>query len=111
MIGVVFRYEKKFTLEFTRDRKSMSTYVVEKGDKPKLLVKGAPENVLARCATVRVGGKTVKLTDKMRETIMQRVTEYVHPTCRKESCVLICSARLQIRDRSPDIAMSCDGGG
>lgn len=57
----------------------MSTYVVEKGGAPLLLVKGAPENVLERCSHARVGGKTVKLTKKMRTAILDRATECVSP--------------------------------
>ena len=38
--------EKKFTLEFSRDRKSMSSYCVPReGGEPKMFVKGAPEGM------------------------------------------------------------------
>ena len=36
--------DKRFTLEFSRDRKSMSCYCVPReGGEPKMFVKGAPE--------------------------------------------------------------------
>jgi len=55
-------WKKEFTLEFSRDRKSMSSYCVPKkverfGSTPKMFVKGAPEGVLDRCTHVRVGDK------------------------------------------------------
>ena len=59
------KYEKKFTMEFSRDRKSMSVYCVPIPPKtaqpdppaptPKLFVKGAPESILDRCTHARVG--------------------------------------------------------
>lgn len=57
------RVRKLATFEFTRDRKSMSVLVgsVEDDDSPlRLLVKGAPESILERCAYVRLadGSKT-----------------------------------------------------
>ena len=47
------KWKKEFTLEFSRDRKSMSSYCVplkpsKLGTGPKLFVKGAPEGVLDR---------------------------------------------------------------
>jgi Ca2+ transporting ATPase len=47
------KWKKEFTLEFSRDRKSMSSYCVplkstKLGNGPKLFVKGAPEGVLER---------------------------------------------------------------
>ncbi|KAJ2309268.1 hypothetical protein H4R23_005635, partial [Coemansia sp. Cherry 401B] len=60
------RFRREATLEFTRERKSMST-LVRAGDAPaRLLVKGAPENVLARCTHARVGADVVALTPALR---------------------------------------------
>merc|ERR1719334_2008076 len=61
------KWKKDFTLEFSRDRKSMSSYCTPKastrlGTGPKMFVKGAPEGVLARCTYVRVGGEKVPMT-------------------------------------------------
>ena len=52
------KWKKEFTLEFSRDRKSMSTYCSPKkptriGNGPKIFVKGAPEGVLDRCTHYR----------------------------------------------------------
>ncbi|KAJ2559563.1 hypothetical protein EV175_000286 [Coemansia sp. RSA 1933] len=65
------RYRRLATLEFTRERKSMSVLVSDPKDSAAghLLVKGAPENVLARCAYARVGAETVELTAEMRAAI------------------------------------------
>ncbi|KAI8589143.1 hypothetical protein BDZ88DRAFT_507394 [Geranomyces variabilis] len=90
-------FEQKFkrvaTLEFSRDRKSMSV-LVERTDGGSgfgasgrvtrqktassaggrsLLVKGAPEQILERCSTVRVDGESVRLTPKIREEILEKV--------------------------------------
>ena len=52
------KWKKDFTLEFSRDRKSMSTFCTPKkptriGSGPKMFVKGAPEGVLDRCTHYR----------------------------------------------------------
>ena len=52
------KWKKEFTLEFSRDRKSMSTFCTPKkpsriGSGPKMFVKGAPEGVLDRCTHYR----------------------------------------------------------
>jgi len=69
------QYDKKCTLEFSRDRKSMSAYVVG-DDGPKLYVKGAAEGVLERCTHVRVGDSKVPLTPSIRQAIMSLILEY-----------------------------------
>jgi Ca2+ transporting ATPase len=66
------------TFEFSRDRKSMSVVVEGPGNKKRLLVKGAPESILARCSHVLVGhsGKRVNLTSKHSQLISQEISEY-----------------------------------
>eukprot|EP00052_Salpingoeca_macrocollata_P007132 m.57905 g.57905 ORF g.57905 m.57905 type:complete len:1040 (-) comp15851_c0_seq1:45-3164(-) len=80
-----------FTLEFDRDRKSMSVYVsrkeessgaktrakaqAEKGSR--MFCKGAPERVLERCKYVRLdNGERAELTPKLRDQILKTVVEY-----------------------------------
>lgn len=80
------QYKKQFTMEFSRDRKSMSAYCTPSNgsqynlrrqtDDAKLFVKGAPESILERCTSVRIGKDTVELTPAMRNEIIQLVTEY-----------------------------------
>lgn len=58
------KWKKEFTLEFSRDRKSMSSYCIplkpsKLGTGPKLFVKGAPEGVLERCTHARIGSTKV----------------------------------------------------
>ncbi|KAJ2451572.1 hypothetical protein EV183_003501 [Coemansia sp. RSA 2336] len=65
------RFQRVTTLEFTRERKSMSTLVRETASgSERLLVKGAPESVLERCDKVRVGDAVVPLTAELRETLV-----------------------------------------
>jgi len=75
------KWKKDFTLEFSRDRKSMSSYCSPKtptriGTGPKMFVKGAPEGVLSRCTYVRVGGEKIPMTEKLRQKILSRAIEY-----------------------------------
>jgi len=69
--------EKKFTLEFSRDRKSMSVYATPRnGGDNKMFVKGAPEGVLSRCSHMRVDGEKVPLTPQLRTEIQELIDEY-----------------------------------
>jgi Ca2+ transporting ATPase len=75
------KWKKDFTLEFSRDRKSMSTYCTPKkptriGNGAKMFVKGAPEGVLDRCTHIRIGTDKVPMTDATRQKIMDRAIEY-----------------------------------
>ncbi|CAF4958838.1 unnamed protein product, partial [Rotaria socialis] len=78
------KYRKDFTLEFSRDRKSMSSYVTTtaKGvssasqSPNKMFVKGAPESVIDRCTHIRVGTQKVPMTPQIRQEIMKLVLQY-----------------------------------
>merc|ERR1719495_2360395 len=68
------KWKKDFTLEFSRDRKSMSSYCSPKkptrlGTGPKMFVKGAPEGVLDRCAYYRVGTDKKPMTAEVKQEI------------------------------------------
>ncbi|VDQ02572.1 unnamed protein product [Trichobilharzia regenti] len=73
-------YERRFTLEFSRDRKSMSTYVVPRnqasGSVGKLFVKGAPESILDRCTYVRTPGGKLLLTPELKDEILRKIATY-----------------------------------
>jgi len=75
------KWKKEFTLEFSRDRKSMSSYCVplkssRLGTGPKLFVKGAPEGVLDRCTHCRVGSQKVPLTSTLKNRILELTRQY-----------------------------------
>merc|ERR1712088_127757 len=75
------KWKKEFTLEFSRDRKSMSTFCTPKkpsriGSGPKMFVKGAPEGVLDRCTHYRIGGDKQAMTAAIRNKIMATAIEY-----------------------------------
>eukprot|EP01060_Flectonema_neradi_P037639 TRINITY_DN7638_c1_g1_i1.p1 TRINITY_DN7638_c1_g1~~TRINITY_DN7638_c1_g1_i1.p1 ORF type:complete len:1027 (+),score=267.99 TRINITY_DN7638_c1_g1_i1:78-3083(+) len=65
-------YKKNGTLEFTRERKSMSVHVTSVANsKNMLLVKGAPDFLLERCTAVKTtSGKVVPLTQAAKDTIL-----------------------------------------
>jgi len=71
-------WKKECTLEFSRDRKSMSCYCTptKAGASPKIFVKGAPEGVLHRCTHVRVGGQKVPMSPAFAEKIMAQCIKY-----------------------------------
>ncbi|XP_028680052.1 sarcoplasmic/endoplasmic reticulum calcium ATPase 2 [Erpetoichthys calabaricus] len=72
--------KKEFTLEFSRDRKSMSVYCTPNktrgGSAGKMFVKGAPEGVLDRCTYIRVGQTKVPMTLGIKEKIMSVIREW-----------------------------------
>ncbi|XP_072475038.1 sarcoplasmic/endoplasmic reticulum calcium ATPase 3 isoform X3 [Notamacropus eugenii] len=73
--------KKECTLEFSRDRKSMSVYCTPIGrgqptSGSKLFVKGAPESVIERCSYMRVGTRTIPLTPAAREKILARIRDW-----------------------------------
>ncbi|NWZ02320.1 AT2A3 ATPase, partial [Loxia curvirostra] len=72
---------KECTLEFSRDRKSMSVYCTPSGPGnnsagSKMFVKGAPESVIERCTHVRVGTARVPLTALVRDKILGRIRDW-----------------------------------
>ncbi|KAK2110619.1 Sarcoplasmic/endoplasmic reticulum calcium ATPase 3 [Saguinus oedipus] len=72
---------KEFTLEFSRDRKSMSVYCTPTRPHAavqgsKMFVKGAPESVIERCTSVRVGSRTAPLTPTSREQILAKIRDW-----------------------------------
>lgn len=67
-------WKKEFTLEFSRDRKSMSVYIVP--NKPskegtRMFAKGAPEGLLDRCTSVRVGKDKLPMTPAVKNEILK----------------------------------------
>nr|CAG4651582.1 EOG090X00V6 [Triops cancriformis] len=75
------KWRKEFTFEFSRDRKSMSSYCVplkptRLGSGPRMFCKGAPEGVLDRCSHVRVGTQKVPMTPLLYQRIMDLTKQY-----------------------------------
>ncbi|KAJ8414183.1 hypothetical protein AAFF_G00050530 [Aldrovandia affinis] len=72
--------KKEFTLEFSRDRKSMSVYCNPSKSRAavgsKMFVKGAPEGVIDRCTYVRVGTTRVPLTTPVKDKILSVIKEW-----------------------------------
>lgn len=72
------KFERTATLEFNRDRKSMSVLCKSDGedDGNRLLVKGAPNLLIKRCTHIKYRDGTVeKLTGDLRRTIMAKTSE------------------------------------
>jgi Ca2+ transporting ATPase len=78
------KYRKDFTLEFSRDRKSMSSMVSTGGKSSisggpassKMFVKGAPESVIDRCTHIRCGTQKIPMTPKIKQEILKLVHQY-----------------------------------
>ncbi|PJF19887.1 Calcium-transporting ATPase [Paramicrosporidium saccamoebae] len=75
------RFHKVTTLDFDRDRKSMSVFCQTAGKgrnaQFKLLVKGAPESILDRCTSVRLSdGSTISLNKSVKSKIQSTFASY-----------------------------------
>lgn len=80
--NVQAQWRKECTLEFSRDRKSMSVLCTPKssdnklGPDPKLFCKGAPEGVIERCTHIRVKDQKVPLTSAIKSKILETIRQY-----------------------------------
>lgn len=79
--GLQAMWKKDFTLEFSRDRKSMSSTCTplkpsKLGPGSKMFVKGATEGVLERCTFCRVGSQRVPMTPQIKAEILKHVGFY-----------------------------------
>lgn len=106
------RIKKLATLDFSRDRKSMSVLVAKTASDRRtrsgatgaasasLLVKGAPESILERCTSVRLSaaGEVVPLTAAIRATILERVLDY------GEGQALRCLGLAVVENQSPNLS-------
>jgi Ca2+ transporting ATPase len=70
-------YERVATLEFTRDRKSMSVFCRRLSDDTlHMFVKGAPERIIERCQYARLNdGKRSAMTQNLRRQLLEAVTD------------------------------------
>lgn len=66
-------FERRGEIPFTSERKMMSVAGVRGGGEPILLTKGAPDVLLAHCATERSGHDAVALSDERRSEILREV--------------------------------------
>ncbi|KAM4750530.1 sarcoplasmic/endoplasmic reticulum calcium ATPase 2 isoform 2-T2 [Anableps anableps] len=95
--------KKELTLEFSRDRKSMSVFCFsnkhsQSASGAKMFVKGAPESLLERCNYVRVSGSgRVPLSPAVREQLLSTIREWG-----SGRDTLRCLA-MATRDTPPDI--------
>jgi Ca2+-transporting ATPase len=91
---------KIYELPFESVRKRMSVVHVE-GDGQKAYVKGAPSETIPRCASVRLDGNVVPMTDELREQILARNDEMSRQALR----VLAVAERAlpaELNDYTPD---------
>eukprot|EP00298_Acanthocystis_sp_HF-20_P005531 c15671_g1_i1.p1 GENE.c15671_g1_i1~~c15671_g1_i1.p1 ORF type:complete len:995 (-),score=470.58 c15671_g1_i1:117-3101(-) len=100
------QFEKVATLEFTRQRKSMSVLVKSVESKKHFLyVKGAPESILERSTRILFNdGKVENLTEEIRESFKQKFLEYG-----TGELTLRCLAMAYVEDVDPKIDLSDTG--
>ena len=89
-------------LPFDSDRKLMSVLVKESSGRARLLTKGAAEAVLCRCASERVNGDVVPLTDERRARRLQQMESMASRALR----VLGIASRDVERERTAEIEES-----
>uniref|UniRef100_A0A646QHU7 Calcium-transporting ATPase n=1 Tax=Hemiscolopendra marginata TaxID=943146 RepID=A0A646QHU7_9MYRI len=103
-------WKKEFTLEFSRDRKSMSSYCIPSrpsrlGNGPKMFAKGAPEGVLDRCTHVRVGTSKVAMTPAIKKKILEVTASY---GCGRDTlrCLALATIDAPIKPEDMDLGDS-----
>ncbi|MBE7040109.1 MAG: calcium-translocating P-type ATPase, PMCA-type [Ruminococcaceae bacterium] len=84
---------------FDSGRKMMST-VHKNGDEIIQYTKGAPDELLARCSHILYDGKTIELTDELRNEVLLKNTEFASQALR----VLACAYKMH--SQAPDVYTS-----
>ncbi|KAK9455517.1 hypothetical protein V1511DRAFT_458455 [Dipodascopsis uninucleata] len=69
-------YHRTATLEFSRDRKSMSVVIMSPEGTSDLFVKGAPESIIERCTEIYNDGVRVPITPDTVSKLMEKVSEF-----------------------------------
>ena len=70
------KYKKLATLEFSRDRKSMSVLCKAANGENYLMVKGAAEVMLSKCSRVQLeDGRVIPLSDEIRVRLKEKIDE------------------------------------
>lgn len=87
------------TLDFDRDRKSMSTLCQnEETRTERLLVKGAPSDLLERCSYIKLrDGKIIEITSTMREELK---TQIENLSSRPLRCLLLATKEASVKKYS-----------
>ena len=67
-------FEKIATLDFTSERKAMSTIVLTNGTK-KTLLKGAPDRILKKCTSYNSLDGCRSMTEQDRQSLAQQIGE------------------------------------
>ncbi|RHZ79440.1 hypothetical protein Glove_146g28 [Diversispora epigaea] len=95
------RIQRLVTLEFSRDRKSMSVLGQANSPQATLYVKGAPESILERCEFVRLSSssiKDIKLTPAIREKLNGKLLEFGRKGLRVLATAIIENCKPQLED-------------
>lgn len=79
--GLDMAYQRTDEIEFTSERKMMTTIHRHHGEKI-AYVKGAPEVILKLCSLISINGKVSKLTESMRKEIMETNKEFASSALR-----------------------------
>jgi len=102
--------EKLVTLEFTRDRKSMSVLVKHKAGNS-LFVKGAPEGILERCSSIKVmntASNTYEiqpLTAQAKQALQDSLKTLSNEALRYDFSLFIPNGHLIVRNRCIGLAV------
>jgi len=90
------QYEKLMTLEFSRDRKSMSVLAKTKsGGTNTLYVKGAPEQILERCTTIYTEQSgVVNLNSNIKSLITKKINEWAEDGLRVLAFAIVKDSKL-----------------
>ncbi|CAG8432750.1 7077_t:CDS:2 [Diversispora eburnea] len=95
------RIQRLITLEFSRDRKSMSVLGQTNSSQATLYVKGAPESILERCEFVRLSSsstKDIRLTPVIREKLNGKLLEFGKKGLRVLATAIIENCKPQLED-------------
>jgi P-type Ca2+ transporter type 2C len=69
----VGRYRRRGQVPFTSERKMMSTLQLREDEAVRVVTKGAPDVLLARCTGLQVGGEVAELTEERRRAVLEDV--------------------------------------